>query len=96
MDNKCSFVRIVGDDPTSPSQIKSMFLLVATITAVVDGATQVIIHTTHGTFTFASANPARHARNVIEVIAQNTGTDDYPETIFFAPNSSRIGDENNG
>jgi hypothetical protein len=96
MTNKCSFIRIVGDDPTSPTHTKSLFVPPETITAVVDDVTQVIILTTNGTFHFASTNPARHARNVIKAIAEHTSTDDFPETISFAPDTSRIGDHDHG
>ncbi len=90
LETKCSYIRIVSDEPVSPEHVRSMFIAVASITAIVDGNGCVTIHTTAGAHTLTSNNPARHARDLINAIAAVTDTDNFPETVFFTPETSTI------
>jgi hypothetical protein len=87
---KCSYIRIVGDEPSITEHHRSAFVSIASITAIIDGDRCVTIHTIAGVHTLTSANPTRHARDLIRAIAAATDTDDFPETVFFTPTSNGI------
>jgi hypothetical protein len=91
MSKNSEFIRIVGDDPTSHEQIKSVFIRMSAIETIVDGIRCVTITTSNATYVLPSTNPARHARELIKTIAAQTGFEECTETVFFHTVEDRHG-----